>query len=108
MRRPADSRPVQVTYERESGKEVDAPKHGKVDATNAPHVGGNTWAGGTGGRDTAGLGGKGGPYRLDAGHDVTQVSPLGRDVSCRGIEGDVTRSGDSHGRNITQAGHFGT
>ncbi|XP_043215151.1 von Willebrand factor A domain-containing protein 8-like isoform X2 [Amphibalanus amphitrite] len=68
-----DSRPVQVTYERESGKDVEAPKHGKVDATNAPHVGGNTWAGGTGGRDTAGLGGKGGPYRLDAGHDVTQV-----------------------------------
>ena len=44
------------------------------DPTNAPHVGGNTWAGGTGGRDTAGLGGKGGPYRLDAGHPVYQVS----------------------------------
>ncbi len=26
-----------------------------------------------GGRDTAGLGGVGGPYRLDAGHDVHQV-----------------------------------
>ncbi|XP_054715582.1 von Willebrand factor A domain-containing protein 8-like [Uloborus diversus] len=50
------------------------PKHGKVDPTGAPHVGGNTWAGGTGGRDTAGFGGKGGPYRLDAGHDVYQVS----------------------------------
>lgn len=37
-------------------------------------MGGNTWAGGTGGRDTAGLGGKGGPYRLDAGHPVYQVS----------------------------------
>ena len=37
-------------------------------------MGGNTWAGGTGGRDTAGLGGVGGPYRLDAGHDVHQVS----------------------------------
>ena len=36
--------------------------------------GGNTWAGGTGGRDTAGLGGKGGPYRLDAGHNVHQLS----------------------------------
>ena len=52
---------------------MTAPKHGKVDKDNTPHVGGNTWAGGTGGRDTAGLGGKGGPYRLDAGHDVTQV-----------------------------------
>ena len=37
-------------------------------------MGGNTWAGGTGGRDTAGLGGKGGPYRLDAGHNVYQLS----------------------------------
>lgn len=45
-----------------------------MDPNNEPHVGGNTWAGGTGGRDTAGLGGKGGPYRLDAGHDVFQVS----------------------------------
>ena len=26
------------------------------------------------GRDTAGLGGKGGPYRLDAGHTVHQVT----------------------------------
>lgn len=39
-------------------------------------MGGNTWAGGTGGRDTAGLGGKGGPYRLDKGHDVHQVGDL--------------------------------
>ena len=36
-------------------------------------MGGNQWAGGTGGRDTAGLGGVGGPYRLDAGHDVHQA-----------------------------------
>eukprot|EP00117_Sycon_ciliatum_P049088 scpid7831/ scgid4687/ Uncharacterized protein KIAA0564 homolog len=55
------------------GKPLTKPKHGKVDANNAPHVGGNQWAGGTGGRDTAGLGGVGGPYRLDAGHDVHQV-----------------------------------
>lgn len=52
---------------------MSKPKHGKVDPNNKPHVGGNTWAGGTGGRDTAGLGGKGGPYRLDAGHNVHQV-----------------------------------
>jgi len=26
------------------------PKHGKVDPSGAPHVGGNTWAGGSGGR----------------------------------------------------------
>ena len=34
--------------------DLDSPKHGKIDETGAPHVGGNTWAGGTGGRDTAG------------------------------------------------------
>ncbi|KAK9739681.1 AAA domain (dynein-related subfamily) [Popillia japonica] len=55
-------------------KDVSSPKHGKIDPKNDPHVGGNTWAGGTGGRDTAGLGGKGGPYRLDAGHPVHQLS----------------------------------
>lgn len=59
---------------RYSGLGNEAPKHGKEDPDNAPHVGGNTWAGGTGGRDTAGLGGKGGPYRLDKGHDVHQLS----------------------------------
>lgn len=35
---------------------------------------------GTGGRDTAGLGGVGGPYRLDAGHDVHQVSQVDKDA----------------------------
>lgn len=54
--------------------DTEAPKHGKEDPKNEPHVGGNTWAGGTGGRDTAGLGGKGGPYRLDKGHKVHQVT----------------------------------
>ncbi|XP_011863838.1 PREDICTED: von Willebrand factor A domain-containing protein 8 [Vollenhovia emeryi] len=65
---------MQITRERYSGQDVSGPKHGKVDKNNEPHVGGNTWAGGTGGRDTAGLGGKGGPYRLDAGHTVHQLS----------------------------------
>ncbi|XP_011166750.2 von Willebrand factor A domain-containing protein 8 isoform X1 [Solenopsis invicta] len=65
---------IQITKERYSGQDVSGPKHGKVDKSNEPHVGGNTWAGGTGGRDTAGLGGKGGPYRLDAGHTVHQLS----------------------------------
>eukprot|EP01047_Picozoa_sp_COSAG01_P044644 COSAG01_NODE_4054_length_5384_cov_282.663076_4_plen_385_part_00 len=66
------------------------PKHGKVDPSNMPHIGGNTWAGGTGGSDTAGLGGRGGPYRLDAGHTVHQVcrsdvieSPLAAQESAR-------------------------
>jgi MoxR-like ATPase len=55
-------------------RQATSPKHGKEDSDNEPHVGGNTWAGGTGGADTAGLGGRGGPYRLDKGHDVHQVS----------------------------------
>jgi len=53
---------------------TSSPKYGKVDPDNTPHVGGNTWAGGTGGSDTAGLGGRGGPFRLDAGHPVHQIS----------------------------------
>ena len=36
-------------------------------------MGGNQWAGGSGGADTAGLGGVGGPYRLNLGHQVFQV-----------------------------------
>jgi hypothetical protein len=35
------------------------PKFGKWDDNNEIHVGGNQWAGGTGGSDTAGLGGRG-------------------------------------------------
>ncbi|XP_044576312.1 von Willebrand factor A domain-containing protein 8 [Cotesia glomerata] len=70
----SDGEHLQLTKDRHSGLDTNAPKHGKVDPNNDPHVGGNTWAGGTGGRDTAGLGGKGGPYRLDAGHTVHQLS----------------------------------
>ncbi|CAH1781042.1 unnamed protein product [Owenia fusiformis] len=76
-----DGRPLQITHERPpSDKELGGPKHGKTDPTGAPHVGGNTWAGGTGGRDTAGLGGVGGPYRLDGGGDVHQVSQVEKDA----------------------------
>ncbi|GBP05227.1 von Willebrand factor A domain-containing protein 8 [Eumeta japonica] len=70
---------IQATIERKSGLDVTSPKHGKEDPENQPHVGGNQWAGGTGGRDTAGLGGKGGPYRLDKGHDVHQLSDAEKD-----------------------------
>ena len=52
---------------------VGGAKHGKVDPDGNPHVGGNQWAGGTGGSDTAGLGGRGGPYRLSDGNAVHQV-----------------------------------
>ena len=46
--------PSQLNIDRYSGEDVSEPKHGKIDPDNTPHVGGNTWAGGTGGRDTAG------------------------------------------------------
>lgn len=44
-------------------KKLKGPKVGRFDKDNAPHSGGGTWAGGTGGYNTAGLGGIGGPYR---------------------------------------------
>jgi hypothetical protein len=50
------------------------PKIGQMDPTGAPHVGGSMFAGGSGGMNTAGLGGVGGPYRLDSGNPVFQVS----------------------------------
>lgn len=45
---------VQLTIDRDQVGEIGSPKHGKIDPTGAPHIGGNTWAGGVGGRDTAG------------------------------------------------------
>jgi hypothetical protein len=59
--------------ERKRAPELEMPKHGK-ETDGKQHVGGNTWAGGSGGSNTAGLGGRGGPYRLDGGHEVHQVS----------------------------------
>ena len=44
-----DGERLQITKDRYSGLDVDSPKHGKIDPKNEPHVGGNTWAGGTGG-----------------------------------------------------------
>ena len=72
-----------------SGLEAKGPKHGKEDPDNTPHVGGNTWAGGTGGRDTAGLGGKGGPYRLSKGHAIHQIS----DEEKRNVSKEVEDAG---------------
>lgn len=45
----SDDERLQITKERYSGLDVSSPKHGKIDEKNEPHVGGNTWAGGTGG-----------------------------------------------------------
>ncbi|KAL8292641.1 hypothetical protein RQP46_001253 [Phenoliferia psychrophenolica] len=51
---------------------LSEPKFGKA-PDGKPHTGGNTWAGGTGGRDTAGLGGRGGYMRLYTGQDISQI-----------------------------------
>lgn len=60
---------------------LDKPKEGKVDPDNQPHTGGNTWKGGTGGRDTMGLGGRGGYGRQYSGHKIHQISKeLKKDV----------------------------
>ncbi|KAL6302276.1 AAA domain-containing protein [Sparassis latifolia] len=65
---------VDVQFEPKGRTDLSNPKFGKEDPNNEPHVGGNTWAGGTGGRDTAGLGGRGGYMRLFKGHDIKQIS----------------------------------
>jgi hypothetical protein len=75
---------LSMSYERSASTDkARGPKHGKIDDTNEPHVGGNTWAGGTGGRDTAGMGGKGGPYRLDVGNPIHQVRVRGESARVR-------------------------
>ncbi|CCM05477.1 uncharacterized protein FIBRA_07698 [Fibroporia radiculosa] len=65
---------LDLKFEPKGNTDLSGPKHGKDDPNNKPHTGGNTWAGGTGGRDTAGLGGRGGYMRLFKGHDISQVS----------------------------------
>eukprot|EP00057_Strongylocentrotus_purpuratus_P027672 XP_011682146.1 PREDICTED: von Willebrand factor A domain-containing protein 8 [Strongylocentrotus purpuratus] len=76
----AEDAKLQITYDKDEVGDLSEPKFGKIDPSNDPHVGGNQWAGGTGGRDTAGLGGIGGPFRLDAGHDVHQVTQAAKDA----------------------------
>ncbi|GAA6012821.1 hypothetical protein JCM10207_005374 [Rhodosporidiobolus poonsookiae] len=61
-----------IEYEPKGSTELSGPKEGKHD--DKEHSGGNTWAGGTGGRDTAGLGGRGGYKRLYKGGNIKQVS----------------------------------
>ncbi|KAK7683695.1 hypothetical protein QCA50_013071 [Cerrena zonata] len=65
---------LDMKFEPTGDTKLDKPKFGKEDPDNEPHSGGNTWAGGTGGRDTAGLGGRGGYMRLYKGHDIKQIS----------------------------------
>lgn len=77
---------------------LSAPKFGQVDPKGEAHVGGNTWAGGSGGSDTAGLGGRGGPYRLwDGTHVPHQVSD--------GAKAEVSEEARAEGRRQAQIAH---
>ncbi|WFD27940.1 hypothetical protein MNAN1_002948 [Malassezia nana] len=69
----AEKKDLQVQFRPKGDTSLDRPKRGKDDPNNEPHVGGNTWRGGTGGRDTAGLGGRGGFERLYKGHKIHQI-----------------------------------
>ncbi|KAF9269491.1 hypothetical protein L218DRAFT_915635 [Marasmius fiardii PR-910] len=51
--------------------DLSEPKEGVHD--NKQHQGGNRYAGGTGGRDTAGMGGRGGYKRFYKGGDIAQI-----------------------------------
>ncbi|KAF8581136.1 hypothetical protein K439DRAFT_1517023 [Ramaria rubella] len=63
-----------IVFKPSGSTELSQPKYGQEDPDNEEHSGGNKWAGGTGGRDTVGLGGRGGYMRLYKGHDIKQVS----------------------------------
>jgi len=67
-------KPIDIEYEPSGSTELNEPKEGEHDPKNEQHTGGNRWAGGTGGRDTAGTGGRGGYKRLQKGNKIYQVS----------------------------------
>ncbi|CDO72121.1 hypothetical protein BN946_scf184962.g64 [Trametes cinnabarina] len=71
--RETAKRVLDIQFEPKGDTSLSEPKFGKEDPNNESHTGGNTWAGGTGGRDTAGLGGRGGYMRLFKGHDINQI-----------------------------------
>ena len=73
LEKQARAKQLRVEYKPKGDTSLDKPKKGKDDPNNDPHVGGNTWRGGTGGRDTAGLGGRGGFERLYKGHKIHQI-----------------------------------
>ena len=87
-RRRADSssRKHGAVAEPDNGKRADA-KEGKEDGEK--HVGGNTWKGGLGGSQTAGLGGVGGPWRVskaaqgDRVHQIDEATKAGLSEEAR-------------------------
>ncbi|KAH9160345.1 hypothetical protein EDB89DRAFT_2081954 [Lactarius sanguifluus] len=67
-------KPLEMQFDPQE-TDLDKPKHGQEDPSGEAHTGGNTFAGGTGGRDTAGLGGRGGFKRSHGkDHDINQIS----------------------------------
>ncbi|KAJ6624725.1 AAA domain-containing protein [Mycena sp. CBHHK59/15] len=70
--REAATKKIQDVKFEPKNTELGEPKEGEHD--DKEHQGGNKWAGGTGGRDTAGLGGRGGYKRLYKGGNIKQVS----------------------------------
>ncbi|KAH8102169.1 AAA domain-containing protein [Cristinia sonorae] len=71
-RESSEKKVMEVKFEPKETS-LSKPKFGKEDPNNEPHTGGNTWSGGTGGRDTAGMGGRGGYMRLYKGHEIKQI-----------------------------------
>jgi von Willebrand factor A domain-containing protein 8 len=93
-REAAKREALEIRFDPTGNTDLSEPKEGKHDPDNDAHVGGNTWAGGvsfclafsdasdcilmptqSGGRDTAGLGGRGGYKRLWKGHKIKQARP---------------------------------
>ncbi|KAF7342156.1 von Willebrand factor A domain-containing protein 8 [Mycena venus] len=70
--REAANKKIQDVKFKPKNTELGEPKEGEHD--DKEHHGGNKWAGGTGGRDTAGMGGRGGYKRFYKGGDIKQVS----------------------------------
>ncbi|GAA5845377.1 hypothetical protein JCM3766R1_006337 [Sporobolomyces carnicolor] len=66
-----EKKPEIVEFEPKGDTSLTEPKFGKVD--DQEHFGGNTFNGGTGGRDTAGSGGRGGYMRLIKGAQIKQI-----------------------------------
>jgi hypothetical protein len=63
-----------LSFDYDAKKEANGPTMGKIDPKNDPHVGGNMWQGGSGGSNTPGMGGRGGPFRVASGNNIYQIS----------------------------------
>eukprot|EP00057_Strongylocentrotus_purpuratus_P016489 XP_011670963.1 PREDICTED: von Willebrand factor A domain-containing protein 8 [Strongylocentrotus purpuratus] len=78
----SDSKVLTAPTPSEGVVTVDTGGHVRLWETGRPQLSKSLadWYKMIGGRDTAGLGGIGGPFRLDAGHDVHQVTQAAKDA----------------------------